>query len=686
MPAWMPGSPRRALCTAWAVAWLLSALALSAWAGPRREQVLDDWRFVRADAASASAPDFDDAAWASVTLPHTWNAVDGEAGGAYYRGPAWYRRSLDWAGGVGRVFLEFDGAALATEVWVNGKAAGRHEGGYARFRIDITPWLHPGANTLAVRVDNAHRDDVAPLGGDFTVFGGLYRPVRVIETAPLHLELLDHGSPGVSVTTHHLSTAQARLGVVAQVRNDSTHPQALAVAASLRDAQGRVVARQRRMMQLTAGTARSVELPLTLARPHRWQGVHDPYLYQLSVELHQGSTLQDTRTLPLGLRDIRVDPQRGLLLNGQPYALHGVNYFHPGRPGRGLAVGEAEVDEDLTLLAAMGATGLRLVHFQHPEAVYAQADRLGLLLWTEIPLNAALHDSEAFRANLAQQLRELMRQTGHHAAVAIWGLGNEVYQADAASRALLVALHRQAKAEDPQRLTAYAHCCAADDNALALTADLGAYNRYYGWYAGAMEDIAPWADALHARLPQRALGVSEYGAGAGLLHPQDPPQRPEPGGRRHPESYQARFHEVYGRALRDRPWLWGHFVWVAFDLASAGRHEGDRDGINDKGLVTYDRQVRKDAYFWYQALWSRAPMVHLTNRRFSPRPAGLVTLRAYTNGTRATLWVDEMPQGEATVVDHVATWPAVPLAPGRHRIRVRTDHGADDAIEWEMSE
>ena len=650
------------------------------------------WRFAPADPAATDAaaePAFDDTSWERVTLPHTWNAADGEAGGPYRRGPGWYRHVIERPPAVDtgrRQFLEFDGATLAADVWVNGRLAGRHEGGYARFRFDITPLLQPGRNLLAVRVDNGALPHVAPLGGDFTVFGGLVRSARLIETDATHIELLDHGGPGVQVDTERLTPAAARLRVRVALRNDGAAAAERELRLTLRDADGRTVAQQRRRVQLAAGAAaQHADARLHVPRPHRWQGLHDPYLYRLSVELLHRERVADAVQLPLGLRRFAVDPQRGFLLNGKPYPLRGVNYFHAGRPGRGVAVGDAEIDEDLRLMMDLGLTGLRLVHYQHPPHVYERADELGLVLWTEIPLNAVMQDSPAFRDNLFQQLRELVRQNHHHAAVAIWGIGNEVYRADEPVRALLAGLHASAKREDPSRLTSYAHCCAADDHPMALQADLAAYNRYWGWYDGEFSDIGPWADRLHAKLPGTPIGVGEYGAGASANQQEDAPRRPRPDGPWHPEQYQALFHETYARELNARPWLWGHFVWLAFDHASAGRHEGERPGLNDKGLASYDRQLRKDAYFLVQAHWSATPMVHITGRRFSPRPAGPVTVKAYSNTSRLTLEVNGLPVGTADVVDRVASWPGVMLAPGRHVVQVRSDQGASDRIEWEAA-
>ncbi|RZL40715.1 MAG: glycoside hydrolase family 2 protein [Rubrivivax sp.] len=665
---------------------LLLAMMATAQAARTATPLDDGWRFTRADVAGADDPGHDDADWAPVTLPHTWNVPDGETGGTPYRGAGWYRRVIDRPSAdraTGRQFIEFDGATLAADVWINGRHAGRHEGGYARFRLDVTPLLRPGRNLLAVRVDNSKLPHVAPLGGDFTVFGGLVRPARLIETDDVHIELLDHGGPGVRVDTA-LMPHGARLAVAVQLRNDGRQPADRQLRLTLRDAHGRSVAQHSQPLRLPPGAATTASAALTVRNPRLWQGLRDPYLYRLSAELVDGRQVADAVQLPLGLRQFAVDPARGFLLNGKPYPLYGVNYFHAGRPGRGVAVGPGEIDADLRILMDLGLTGLRLVHYQHPPHLYERADELGLVLWTEIPLNSAMAETPDFRDNLHAQLRELVRQNRHHASVAVWGIGNEVYRADEPVRALLADLHALAKQEDPSRLTSYAHCCAPDDHPMALVTDLASYNRYWGWYDGQFKDIGPWADKLHARLPDKPIGLGEYGAGASAMQQEDPPRRPEPGGRWHPEQYQALFHETYAAEIARRPFLWGSFVWLGFDHAAANRHEGDTTGRNDKGLVTYDRGSFKEAYHLMRAWWQTRPVLHLTSKRLVNRPAGKVDIKAYSNARTATLEINGKLVGTVDVVDRIAIWPAVELVAGAATLRVRDDRGSSDGAEWQI--
>ena len=650
---------------------------IPATAGPRATIPLTTWTFAKGDSTTAQAPDFDDHAWEKVRLPHTYNAADGADGGGYYRGPAWYRtRLVAPARKVGqRAFLEFDGAALVSEVWVNGRPVGRHAGGYAGFRFDVSDVIVAGANLVTVRVNNARDPAVAPLGGDFTVFGGLYRPVRLVVTEAIHVDMLDHGGPGVYATPSAVSAEGADLSVRVRVRNDQPGAARVAVRSRLLDAGGKTVATLSKTLDVAPGTVTPVILTARVTAPRLWRGRADPYLYRLATTVGA-----DTVTVPVGFRSIAVDPARGLLLNGQPYGVHGVNLFHAGRPTKGLAVDDAEVDEDFAILRDLGATGLRFVHFQHPRRAYQNADRDGFLVWTEIPLNSVADDGPAFAANAAEQLRELIRQNYNHPSVMTWGLANELYRSDAATASLLSSLQAVAKAEDPTRPTVLADCCKPETDPQARHTDLIGQNRYFGWYDGKPEDIGPWVEAVHARSPDRPLAISEYGAGGSARQQEDPPRRPVANSKWHPEQYQALFHETYWRALRDKPWLWGTFVWVGFDLASDGRDEGDHPGINDKGLVTYDRKTRKDAYYWYRANWTTAPMVHITSRRAAARRAAGVTVKVYANVPAVSLRLNGRDLGTAPVLDHIATWP-VTLAPGVNHIAVEAG-GARDAVTW----
>jgi len=659
---------------------LLLLLPATAQASRQSTELAAGWLFKRGDVAGAAEPSFEAKDWDEVTLPHSFNAGDGEQPN-YYRGPTWYRRNLE-IGAIRpsrRLFIQFDGAATAADVWLNGKLIGRHEGGHAGFRFDLTGALAPGRNLLAVRVDNSQTRVIAPLAGDFTIFGGLYRSVSLIETDDIHVDLLDHGGPGVRAKATRIDAGSAEVAVTARVANDGPRARRMPVIGRILDADGREVARGTATVVVPPRGVRAATVDIRLPNPRRWDGVRDPYLYRLVTRL--GKT-GDEVTVPLGIRTFRIDPERGFILNDKPYLLHGANLQHSARPGVGNAVSRAEIEEDFAIMREMGATGVRLAHFQHPRAAYEEADRLGLGVWTEVGVVGEIEDTPAFRANATQQLKELIAQTTNHPSVMMWGLGNEVYADEPKVARILGELHEVAKAADPGRPTVYAHCCQADNHPKALVTDVIGFNKYFGWY----KDQGPltmdsWAERFHTALPSRAFAVSEYGAGASIRHQADPPGPVDPPSSWHPEQYQTEYHERNWRILSAKPYLFATFIWVAFDFASAGRHEGDRRGINDKGLVTYDRKARKDAWYWYRANWSDKPMLHITSRRFAIRHDPAAEVKAYTNAGPVTLFVNGVEVGTQEPVDHILRW-RITLSEGVNRIEVRSATGLVDAVEW----
>jgi beta-galactosidase len=673
---------------------LVAAITIGLIAGPaqasdsREQTVLSaGWLFAKGDPAGADEPELDDAGWTRVTLPHTFNA--GESGeGDYYRGPGWYRRAFEIAAvdPRRRLFVQFDGAALIADVYLNGQPVCRHEGGHAAFRCDLTAKLRPGRNLLAVRIDNAPTRVVSPLGGDFTVFGGLYRRVSLIETDRLHFDLLDHGGPGIYARATEIAEGAATVAVRARVANEGARSRRTPVQVLIVDAAGREVARASTRVDVPTGGVAEARLNLRIASPRLWDGVRDPYLYRVVARIGGSG---DEVAVPLGIRSFAFDAARGFLLNGRPYPLRGANLMHSARPGKGTAVTAEEIAEDFAILREMGSTGVRLVHFQHPQAAYDEADRLGLAVWTEIGVNGQIEDTPEFRANAAEQMRELIAQNFNHPSVVLWGLGNEVYADEPKVERVLRELHETARRSDPSRPTVYAHCCQADDHPKAMVSDVIGFNRYFGWYPDQSGDtIGRWAERFHRELPERPFAVSEYGAGASILHQEDPPRPVVPDSGWHPEQYQALYHEKNWLELKDKPYLWGTFVWVAFDLASAGRHEGDRRGINDKGLVTYDRQVRKDAWYWYQAWWSDRPMLHITSRRFTQRSVPMATVKVYTNAQAATLSVNGTEIGTREAENRIVTWPVM-LRSGANVIEVRASDGGEiltDRVEWQYRE
>jgi beta-galactosidase len=523
------------------------------------------------------------------------------------------------------------------------------------------------------------------LNGDFNIFGGLYREVKLIATPDLHLDRLDHAGPGIRARTEALGKNSATIGTTVAVVNDRAAPARFDIVTRIVDAQGKAVATQRSPLTLAPGARGTADQRFTLKAPKLWEGRKSPYLYRVESEVVANGRVVDSQSVPLGVRTVAVRPDGIFLLNGKHYPLYGVNLQHPSRFGRGPIVTQAEIDEDLKIFDEMGVTGIRLAHMQHPQRVYDRADELGILILTEVPLIDDHDQSDEFRINLVQQMRELIAQTYNNPSVALWGIGNEIRKSDAASNRILAELNSTAKTLDSLRPTTYAHCCLDDSDPVALHSDTVSYNRYFGWYWTKSEDIGPWADELHAKLPTRPIGVSEYGAGASLLHQEDPVvKRPESNGYWHPEQYQTDFHIKHWLEMKKRPFLWSTFVWVGIDFPSFKRNEGDRPAINDKGLVTEDRKP-KDAYFWYQANWSDKPMLHLTSRRDVNKRTQRVKVMAFSNQPSVEFRLNGGAWASVPVTDRMAVW-TIDLAKGENRVEARTRTAAGetltDAVTW----
>ncbi len=683
-------------------------------AGPRRELPLPGgWRFLREDAAGAEAPGFDDRGWQPVALPHAfpleWPAKPApglpngaaEKDGQFYRGVGWYRLHLrlprPLARSRGSYFLYFDGAATVADVYLNGRHLGQHRGNFAAFCFDATSALRPGGdNLLAVRVDNRWQADVPPLQGDFNIFGGLYREVRLLALSPVSISPLDYASPGVYILARRVTPTAAALELRAMLRNATARPVTVELEWLARDRRGRIAARAHARRRLAPGALNAISAArMRLPHPRLWQGRDDPYLYRIELRLRQpGGRELDRLAQNFGVRQFTVTPEDGFRLNGRRYPLHGAN-MHQDRPGLGRAVPYALLAEDYRTLAELGATSVRLPHYQHAQPSYDAADHNGIVVWTELGLVNRLESTTAFVGNAHQQLIELIKQNFNHPSVCFWSLYNELrfdYQGKRgmAAAALLEAdaqagkitlpwqqlfeLQQSARQLDPSRLTT----AATDQSALHpinFITDVICYNRYFGWYRGTPADWPDGLDQIYQRVrgraPRRAIGVSEYGAGASLRQHEFPARQPKPGGHWHPEEWQCVVHEAAWGAMRQRPWLWNTLIWVLYDFASARRHEGDRRGENDKGLVSFDRRTRKDAFYFYQAQWTKRPMLHLNGRRFVTRPAGAAEFKAYSNCARVELWLDGRSLGETAGRDGVFTWKLDNLAAGRHALEAR---------------
>lgn len=681
-------------------------------------ELTDGWQFRFDDMLTPDeAAGLPDREWQDVTLPHTWNRL-GEyrigrtAATDNRQGKGWYRLRLD---GVAlpagkRHIIEFEAVGNLADLWVNGRHAGGHAGAFSRFRFDLTDFLDPaGPNFLLLRADNSapkpgsSTEHIIPLDGDFFIHGGPYRPARLLHVAPSHIALDDHGGPGVYATP----TIEGGAGRVAIRVRLTGIAAGQSLVATLRDAGGRAVAEGTR--PLAAGQ-RDAALTLEVAAPRRWHGRADPHLYRLETRLADAGGTLDSVTVPVGFREFRIDAATGFHLNGKHLPLHGVSR-HQDYLGKGWALSAEDHAHDMALIAEMGANTVRFAHYQHAADWFDLADRYGMIVWAELPfVNKPSHGnapaSPELVANARQQMVELIRQNYNHPSVVTWGIGNEVDmdmafgrlgpKADA--RPLLRELHALSKAEDPLRPTVIADCCELTpakkpDYQPPLTgeADLMGYNRYYGWYYGKVADLGPHLDTLHAKYPAVPISVSEYGAGGALSqHVENPAaHRINAGGRPHPEEFQSWLHEQSWPQLRDRPYLWANWIWNMFDFSSKIRQEGDATDINDKGLVAFDRKVKKDAFFFYKAAWSAEPVVHVASRRWAVRSEPLTRIKVYSNAPRVALTLNGRALGEIACIDNVCETGEVRLTPGPNHVTASAGfarHGeVRDAVDWTLA-
>lgn len=585
-------------------------------------ELSDNWIFVK------SANNVLEAAAAEgipVSLPHTWNAKDGQDGGNdYYRGTCWYRLPLErpeLKDGE-KAYLEFDGAAMTADVYLNGERLAHHEGGYSRFRVEITEKLTGTGNELVVSVDNSDNGRVYPQKADFTFYGGLYRMVRLIIVPESHFVMDYYGGNGIKVTPE-VTLAQedgkaASAAVTVEIWADGSAERVTVI-----------VAGETKQAAVTDGYAK---VEFNLEPVHLWDGVDDPYLYTAKAELESGDVVE-TR---FGCRNFHIDPQEGFFLNGRSYPLRGVSR-HQDRKDAGNALTLAMHREDMGIIKEIGANTLRLAHYQHAQEFYDLCDENGIIVWAEIPyITMHMHNG---RENTVSQMRELIIQNYNHPSIVCWGLSNEITAASAVNEELLEN-HRELNdlchELDQTRKTVMANVFMLEtDSPMLEIPDINSYNLYFGWYLGEMKQTDEFFDEYHNTYPNRCIGFSEYGADANPAYHSAKPDRGD-----YTEEYQCLYHEHMLHMIEERPWLWATHVWNLFDFAADGRDEGGKHGENQKGLVTIDRQLKKDAFYLYKAYWGKEAFVHLCGSRYVDRVEEMTKVKVYSNQPAVALYVD----------------------------------------------
>ncbi|MGN0906734.1 MAG: glycoside hydrolase family 2 TIM barrel-domain containing protein [Bullifex sp.] len=569
---------------------------------------------------TAEIPTSFDHTWDLISLPHTWNAVDGMDGGNdYWRGKCTYSKALskELLPEKSENYLEINGANSSADVYFNGEHLTHHDGGYSTFRV-LLPKDVKDENLLVIQVDNGANETVYPQMADFTFYGGLYRDVNIISVPSVHFDLDYYGAPGVMATPH----TEGSLDVKVFVTGKSGEK----VRYTLTDTEGNTVAEA-----LTEDTS----VTLQFSSPHLWHGRRDPYLYTLKCELLKGDETLDEMSCKVGFRSFEIDPERGFILNGEEYPLRGVSR-HQDRWGKGNAISREDHDEDMALIREVGATTIRLAHYQHDQYFYDLCDKYGMVVWAEIPYIS--RHMKTGRENTVSQMKELVMQNYNHPSIVVWGLSNEITMNDADDPDLIEnhhILNDMVHEMDKTRLTTMAALtmCPMDAEIVHIS-DVVSYNHYFGWYGGDTSMNGPWFDEFHKKYPDRPIGCSEYGCEALNWHTSKPVQGD------YTEEYQAYYHEELIKQFFTRKYLWATHVWNMFDFGADARAEGGENGQNHKGLVTIDRKYKKDSFYAYKAWLSDDPFVHLTSKRYVDRVEDVTNVTVYSNLPEVTLYVN----------------------------------------------
>ncbi|MBP3352106.1 MAG: glycoside hydrolase family 2 protein [Lachnospiraceae bacterium] len=578
------------------------------------------WAFSKLAAAVPEAmPD----KWDWVTLPHTWNNIDGQDGGAdYYRGTCYYVKEFEkkeLPEGA-QYYLEINGANSSADVYINGRKLAHHDGGYSTWRVDMTKSLQE-KNLLVIAVDNSENTNVYPQMADFTFYGGLYRDVNIIVVEESHFDLEYYGGPGIKVTPQ-IEGEDAEVEVEVYVTNRKEGQE---LYYTILDKEGQA---------MVEWSSTEEKVAMKLPKVHLWQGRKDPYLYTAEVKLMEGERELDKVSTHFGCRTFQIDPNKGFILNGEKYPLRGVSR-HQDRWGLGNALLPKHHEEDMEMICEMGANTIRLAHYQHDQYFYDLCDEKGMVIWAEIPY-ISKHMPEG-RENTISQMKELITQNYNHPSIVVWGLSNEI--TISGSDEDLLENHRilndLAHEMDATRLTTIAcvSMCDMNDPYIQIP-DVVSYNHYFGWYGGDTSMNGPWFDKFHETHPDIPIGCSEYGCEALNWHTSEPAQGD------YTEEYQAFYHEELIKQLFSREYLWATHVWNMFDFGADARNEGGENGQNHKGLVTFDRKYKKDSFYAYKAWLSDEPFVHICGKRYVNRVEPVTKVTVYSNLPEVELFVN----------------------------------------------
>ncbi|MCF8371257.1 MAG: beta-galactosidase [Bacteroidales bacterium] len=602
---------------------------------PRKVLKLNDgWQFMLADRQIEEISLFD-TSWQDVVIPHTWNNKDIQSGEEVHYGTGWYKKEMNVENSPSgtQYFLRFDGVGQYAEVYVNNKYVGEHLGSYSAFVFNITNFIEKEkVNTILVKVNNELNNSYPKDNFLFGIYGGIYRDVSLITTSDVHVALSDHASSGVYIEQEKVGIENAELKITCLLKNEVSYKRQLIVMHILYSKEHNKVAEIDQDTLIYPGGLISVETTLNIKNPHLWDGKKDPYLYTIKTQLIEDGELRDEVIQAIGIRSCSIDPEKGFMLNSEPYRLYGV-CRHQEWKDLGNALLPKHHKKDMELINELGATSIRLAHYQQAEYIYDLADSMGILVWAEIPFVNGYNENAD--ANALQQLTELIKQNYNHPSIFVWGLHNEVIKGDVIQPAvnLTNVLHNLAKTLDPQRYTvSVSNIWWVFDHPIHELTDLQGYNQYTGWYGGKPTELGKWINNYHTKKPDVRFSISEYGAGGNIAHQtNDILSVPDPKGQFFPETYQTYYHEETWAAIEKAPFIWASYIWNMFDFSVPEWDRGGVKGLNHKGLVTYDRTTKKDAFYWYKANWSEEPVLYFAGRRNNTSDTTVCRFKAYCN-------------------------------------------------------
>jgi beta-galactosidase len=630
---------------------------------------LEEWSFQKGKLNYAEKLSFLDNDWDIVKTPHTFS-MDAIENIGYYRGETWYRtfKEIPISMQNERIFIRFEGVGHEAEVYVNEKRVGKHIGGYSAFCYEITNFVKFGEkNLIVVNVSNEPNYKRIPINDKlFNHYGGIYRPVQIFSTPKCNISPTFHAASGLFVEVKEINQSEAKIEIRTHVSNTSNLKNAQ-LEYTVKDARGNLVVLKNEKFELTEAN-QVVTSTMLIKNPILWNGRNNPHLYLVEAKLiTENATDQVVQNF--GIRTYSFDANKGFILNNKPYSLHGVN-MHQEWKQVGPALTKQQHLTDMELVEEIGATTVRFAHYQHSDLAYELADKKGILAWAEIPF---VHDYSGREGeNAKQQLTELILQNYNHPSIFVWGLWNEVRDSNPNDPCVLLTkeLNELAHKLDNTRITTSASDKGMVSNMGNIT-DLQAWNKYFGWYYGQYKDLASWLDTSHKDFPERPIAISEYGVEANIHH-QDASKLEKPLGNYFPEMEQSNYHELTWKILKDRPYLWGTFVWTMFDMSVNVWNRGGVPRMNQKGLVTYDRTVKKDAFYFYKANWSKEPVLYITERRNNERQTNLVTVKVYTNQEEVILYVNNEKIATQKMVSdiQVIKFDNIKLVEGKNTIAV----------------